>query len=61
MADRIEIYRDADKRFKRWRWRRRAGNGQIVSDPGQGFTRRWSAVRSARREAPGVEIVLLNG
>lgn len=54
--DRIELYRDANRQY---RWRLVAGNGQIIDTPGEGFTRRWSARRSARRTHPGVRQVVV--
>ncbi len=47
----LEIYRQAG-RIRRWRWRRVADNGTIIDTPGQGFTRRWSAKRSAKKNFP---------
>lgn len=46
---RIEVYRRADTR---WGWRAIAANGRKVDTPGQGFTRKWSAKRSARKFGP---------
>ena len=45
-TDRIEIYRDLAGEF---RWRRRASNGQVVSGPGEGYTRKRNAIKSAVR------------
>ena len=52
----IEVFEDEDRRFRRWRWRRRSANGKITETPGQSFTRRWSAVRSATKAHPDDEI-----
>jgi uncharacterized protein YegP (UPF0339 family) len=49
MADslpRVEIFRREDGT---WGWRLRAANGRIVATAGEGFTRKWSAKRAARR------------
>lgn len=43
-TDRIEIYRDLAGEY---RWRRRASNWQIVSGPGEGYTRKWNAIKAA--------------
>lgn len=42
----VDIYKD---QAGEWRWRLIAGNGQTVASSGEGFTRRWSAKRSARK------------
>ena len=60
MAERVEVYKDADSRFRRWRWRHIAGNNRTVGNPGQGFTRRASAVRSAKRNCPGVDVKVIS-
>jgi uncharacterized protein YegP (UPF0339 family) len=41
----IVVYRAKDG----WRWHTLATNGQIVSDSGQRYRRRWTAVRAAKR------------
>lgn len=56
MADFIEVYQDRHLLLRRWRWRRVAGNGKIVADSGQGYTRKASAIRAAEKVAPGLEI-----
>lgn len=45
-SDLVEVYRDT---ARKWRWRHKAGNGQIIADSGQGYTLRRSAIRAARR------------
>lgn len=42
----VVVYPD---RAGKWRWRLVAGNGQIIADSGEGYSRRWSAWRAARR------------
>ena len=56
---RVEVYRD---RARKWRWRIRASNGQITATPGESFSRRGAAVRSAERLiAHGlIEVVVLD-
>ena len=44
--DRAEIYQAANGQ---WSWRLKACNGRIICTPGEQFTRRRDAVRSARR------------
>lgn len=48
---RVEIYPDGGGL---WRYRVKAGNGQVVGTPGQGYTRKDGALRAARREHPPV-------
>lgn len=48
----LEIYQDRTRFVRRWRWRRVAANGKIIAEPGQGYTRRWSAKRSATKNFP---------
>lgn len=48
-TDRIEVYRDG---AEGWRWRRVAGNNEIISS-GESHTRREDAVRAARRANVG--------
>lgn len=48
---RVEVYPDGGGL---WRYRVKAGNGQIVGTPGQGYTRKDGALRAARREHPPV-------
>ena len=54
MNDKLVIYSDSSNEF---RWRRVSTNGQTVTVPGEGFTVKYSAVRSAvkrnRDVAPG--------
>lgn len=47
----LEVYRQRGL-LRRWRWRRVAANGRIIADPGEGYTRRWSAKRSAKQNFP---------
>lgn len=47
MSDRIQVYLDE---FGEWRWRRKAANGEIVADSGEGYTRRAAALKAAWRE-----------
>jgi uncharacterized protein YegP (UPF0339 family) len=44
--DRVEVYRDD---AGEWRWRKVAANGEIIATSGEGYTRKWSARRAARR------------
>lgn len=55
--DRVELFQRADRQ---WSWRVRAANGRIVHTAGEGFTRRWSARRAARRNHPGHPIVVIH-
>jgi len=45
-AYRITTYQD---RAGQWRWRMRASNGKIVADSAEGYTRRDSCERAAKR------------
>jgi hypothetical protein len=56
---RVEIYpsgRPKPGAKQRYRWRRIAGNGQKVTNPGQSFASAWSAERSAKRTNPDAVI-----
>ena len=55
----LEVYKDESK-ANSWRWRRIAGNGRIIEVPGEGFTRRWSAKRSAKRAHPHEQIRIVS-
>lgn len=41
-----------------WWWHRKAGNNRIVSDCGEGYTRRSHCLRMAKELNPGVKIRL---
>lgn len=41
-----EIYRSADSQY---RYRVVAANGEVISTPGESYTRKWSAKRALRR------------
>lgn len=43
---RFEVYRDASLD---WRWRLIAGNGEIVADSSEGYSRERDAKRAIRR------------
>ena len=52
----IEVIKDANGEF---RWRRRAGNSQIISTCGEGYTRKenmWNGLRIANADWESVEI-----
>lgn len=49
------VYRDQSGE---WRWKRLAGNNKVVADSGEGYRRRWSAKRAAKRNNVGVELVV---
>ena len=42
----VEIYVD---QAGEWRWRLVARNGETIASSGEGFTRKWSARRAARK------------
>ncbi|MFV0315440.1 MAG: hypothetical protein ACK5O2_00565 [Microthrixaceae bacterium] len=54
----VQVYRDSEGR---WRWRRRAGNYQVVAASEQGHRHRWYMIRKARRQNRGVEVVVIDG
>jgi uncharacterized protein YegP (UPF0339 family) len=60
MRKHVEIYRDAEQRRRRWRWRLVAGNGQVVAGPQQSYSTRWGAKRAARREHPTWPLVVVS-
>lgn len=41
----LELFTD---RAGEWRWRRRAGNGEIISDSGEGYVDRRDAIHGMR-------------
>lgn len=43
---RITVYQD---KSHKWRWRLKAGNNEITGDGAQGYSRKDSAVRAAKR------------
>lgn len=46
MPDTIDIYTDSANEY---RWRRQAANGEIISDSGESYTRRYDAELAAIR------------
>jgi hypothetical protein len=48
MTDNVIVWRSS-RASRRWYWRRTAPNGRTIGDSGQGYTRKWSAKRAARR------------
>jgi uncharacterized protein YegP (UPF0339 family) len=51
MGDETEIYED---KAGEWRWRRKAGNHEIIADSGEGYESRPGAIRAANRVFPPV-------
>ena len=51
---RFQVYPD---RGKKWRWRLRARNGQIVAVSGQSFANKWNAWRALRRWANYLQLL----
>lgn len=60
VSDQIELCRAVDGQ---WFWHRRSSNGRIIADSGQQYRRKWSAKRSARREAnastPALDVIVV--
>lgn len=53
MAASFELYKGGDDQF---RWRLRSGNGEIIADGGEGYTRKDGAengIAAVKRDAPG--------
>ena len=46
----IEVYPD---KSGEWRWRKKAGNGDVTADSGEGYESRAGAIAAARAEAGG--------
>jgi uncharacterized protein YegP (UPF0339 family) len=44
MSARTEVYKDA---AGEWRWRRVAGNGEVIADSGESYTRKYDALMAA--------------
>lgn len=45
----IELYQD---KAGEWRWHRKAGNGEIISDSAEGYVRARDAIHGARIANP---------
>jgi len=54
MSDEVRIYRDS---AKQWRWQRKAGNGEIIADSGESYTRVSDALRAAERVHDGLDVL----
>lgn len=57
-AEKVEVYRDDAGEF---RWRRLAGNGEPVSESGEGYVNHEWAVAQAAALNEGVTVVDLTG
>jgi hypothetical protein len=51
-GDMVEVYYSPTDAG--WRWRRRAANRRVIADGSEGYSRRDSALRAARRSCPPV-------
>lgn len=57
-GDRVEVFTDEAGEH---RWRRVAGNNEIVADSGEGYSSKAAAVAAAEREAgEDAEVVVLD-
>jgi uncharacterized protein len=57
MAAKFEVYMDAKGEY---RWRLRAGNGNVIATGGEGYTTKASAlggIEAVQRNAPTAEVV----
>lgn len=54
-TDRVLVYQDATKE---WRWRRRAANGETISDSAESYQNRHHALTMAAEVNPGIAIQL---
>jgi uncharacterized protein len=57
MAAKFEVYKDSKGGY---RWRLRAGNGQVIATGGEGYTTKANAVggiKAVQRDAPTAEVV----
>lgn len=52
----VQVYRSPDGLY---RWRLRAGNYKVIAAAEQGHKWRWYTIRKARRQNPGVEVVVV--
>jgi len=50
----VEVYRDQSGEF---RWHRKAANGRIVSDSGEGYINKAHTLAAASEYNPGIEVV----
>lgn len=53
-SHRVEVYRSEDNDF---RWRRKAGNGEIVSESGEGYENHEHALEMAQDMNKGVLVI----
>lgn len=53
----VRVYRDS---AGEWRWTRRAGNGETVSDSAEGYVNAAHALNMAEDLNPGVTIVVID-
>lgn len=58
MSEKVEVYRDAQGE---WRWRRKEGNGEIVSTSGEGYLHKYWCVEIAKRLNPDAEFEIESG
>jgi uncharacterized protein YegP (UPF0339 family) len=53
--DVVQVYKDHNGK---WRWRKMAANGKIISSSGEDFSSRRSAKRAGKRANPGIDLVV---
>jgi uncharacterized protein len=57
MAGKFEVYKDGQGQY---RWRLRAGNGQVIATGGEGYATKANAlggIKAVQRDAPTAEVV----
>jgi RNA polymerase sigma factor FliA len=54
----VTVYRDEEGL---WRWHARAGNGEIVSESGEGFEDKSWAIQSAKKFGPTNAVIITDG
>lgn len=52
-ADHVDVYKD---RNQEWRWRRQAGNGEVIATSGEGYKRRSHAIEMAVHLNPEIPL-----
>ena len=56
--DVFEVYRDS---AGEWRWRRKAANGEVIADSGEGYSSYAGVERAiSRQEVEGAEVHVLS-
>lgn len=58
MTDKVLVYKDSRGE---WRWTRKAGNNETISDSGEGYLHKEHAVEMAHRANENCEVEVADG